>query len=231
MLRKKTSKSLFGLVFGLLTAAGTFKALDHHTTALFLFIAAILLFFITAFLRMAQKLSKLGATTSTLKKSLSTSPAPIALPAPPPAAIAQPPSSSTQPKSDPSQKPQKEAPLFTGTIPFDALPPEWPKYTEDKFYKIIWHWHYTPEFDNEPHGVKPSCPECGREIGGYRYSDGRTGGYAVYIECKFHPSINYTCGYDDYAQIRKLIRQKIDDGSYDKVVTRLRTHRKGWISN
>lgn len=120
---------------------------------------------------------------------------------------------------------------FKGPIPFNALPPRWLKYTEDKFYKIIWHWHYTLEFDSEPHGVKPYCPECGREIGGYRYSDGRTGGYAVHIECKFHPSINYDCGYDDYAHIRKLIRQKIDDGSYDEVVTRLTTNRAGWISN
>lgn len=120
-----------------------------------------------------------------------------------------------------------------GWIPFDVGPPGWLKYTEDKLFNIVWRWHYTPEFDNEPepHGVTPFCPECGREIGGYRYTDGRTGGFAVHIECKFHPSINYDCGYDDYAHIRKLIRQKIDDGSYDEVVTRLRMNRPGWYSN
>lgn len=123
--------------------------------------------------------------------------------------------------------------VVVNAIPFDTLPPRWLKYTEDKFHKIIWRWHYTPDFDSEPepHGVTPFCPECQREMGGYRYTDGRTGGFAVRIECNFHPSINLRCDYDDFAHIRKLIRQKIDDGSYDEVVTRLRANRPGWISN
>jgi hypothetical protein len=58
-MRRKTTNTLFVLAVALLTAAGTFKALDHNTSAILLFIAAVVLFFITASFWLARYLSRL----------------------------------------------------------------------------------------------------------------------------------------------------------------------------
>ncbi len=63
----KTIRRLFGLVFGFLTAAGTFKALDHDTTAYVLFVGAVLLFFLTAIIWMERTVSRLRATRAVEK--------------------------------------------------------------------------------------------------------------------------------------------------------------------
>jgi DNA-binding transcriptional ArsR family regulator len=79
-MRRKTLNRLFVLVVGLLTASGTFKTLNHDTTALLLFVVAIVLFCVTFPMWLVRSLSAFRGNTKVVSLDLKQVPASDAVP-------------------------------------------------------------------------------------------------------------------------------------------------------
>lgn len=148
------------------------------------------------------------------------------------------PQQSIQPLKPPYYPPQRKLAPHEGMggIPFPNLVnPPWSDYTKDMFYDVIWRWHYKLEFDSTPRDLIPFCPECDRPLIVWEQSNGipipgsKKLRWFALCRCEFHPR-EYQIPVDarcDFTPIKDLIQQKIQDGSYDDVVTRQRMHR-GW---
>jgi hypothetical protein len=110
-------------------------------------------------------------------------------------------------------------------IPFPSGPGDlWMEYTQDVFYGVIWRWHYKPEIDNTPRGLRAYCPECETDIPlqEHRPRTIKTVGQGIYLQCGYHSSVKHKCNSDDYAHIKKLIQKKIDDGTWVEMVNKQR---------
>lgn len=107
------------------------------------------------------------------------------------------------------------------------------EYTEDVFQDlsedILWRWHYKPQIDNTPRNITPYCLECELprplQYDATRNKD--TSFYLVRFECQAHRRPYYltfdvTPSGKIFDSIKKLIRQKIEDGSWLEVVNKQR---------
>ncbi|MEK6304316.1 MAG: hypothetical protein AABO41_26810 [Acidobacteriota bacterium] len=244
-MRKKTLNSLFVLVAGLLTASGTFKALNHDTTALLLFIAAIVLFFLTASLWLPRALSKLraapakipidpSAPTQALEEATPTF-QPSVKPKPGPAPKLVSTEGKTEPQPNAPETPQvakppdADAPVYPAHCFHSGYGDQWTEYTEDTFYGVLWRWRYQKEIDKTPRSLTPLCPECDSPTPMSGRSNRRFGPYQ-YLQCRYHPQRykideGYSQTGDPFPKTKDLILQRLEDDSWVDVVNKQRMAR------
>lgn len=112
------------------------------------------------------------------------------------------------------------------TIPFDAGPPPWKDYTQAKLHGVFWRWHYTLEFDDEPHGLVPYCPECPRRlaVSGPQRNPNSTNDFEffAFASCPCHRGV-YMIPVDvwgGFTLIKADIQRMRRDGSWEGVFSR-----------
>jgi hypothetical protein len=122
------------------------------------------------------------------------------------------------------KKPVNNIPFETG---YGLL---WTEYTEDTFHDVIWRWHYKPDIDNTPRNISPYCPECESPNLLQWTVERHLNWYTVDLKCRFHPQYYFIrLDHNPYSKpfesIKKLIQQKLDDGTWLDVVDRQRRAR------
>lgn len=100
----------------------------------------------------------------------------------------------------------------------------WTEYTQDVFYGVLWTWKYRPEIDNTPRSLTPHCPECDDSTPMIGYSIRSHFPYES-LKCPYHPQqykINeeHSQSGDPFPKTKKLILQKLEDGSWFDAVNK-----------
>jgi hypothetical protein len=117
------------------------------------------------------------------------------------------------------------------TIPFPDRNPCL-EYVRDVFYGVVWQWHYKAELGRKPLGLVPLCPECVpdvpltiRTVGDHSIE------YTVELRCPhpFHRQVYAIPAWhnrnDDFARVKDLISECIENGSWQDHVDEQRARR------
>ena len=96
--------------------------------------------------------------------------------------------------------------------------PLYHKYTEDKFFEIIWRWRWIGTLTDS---LMPLCPKCLYELDYPPDYSGRTAEwyYVSFIcdHCKFKHNVNDATR-DIFKKVEKQIRRKVRTGEYTQLI-------------
>src|SRR5439155_438718 len=115
----------------------------------------------------------------------------------------------------------------------------WTEYTQDvfgdasaKWKSVIWRWHYKPEIDQTPRNITPCCPDCDKPTPldvSVIFQKPKVKGDAGsrLMICRTHKQVytmpaRWGSNLEQYADVRELIGEKLQDGSWVEVVNRQR---------